>query len=331
MTSRLKWAWESENGGATSNDMYILTCGEDTYRSRQHLQKMIASFKEKRDPQGLNVSFLDCKKLEPGVLWEHLGTVPFLAEKRMVVLQGFLENAPKELNEALLAKLEAGAFADTAVTVFFETTSDFKKNPLFDFLKKQPYSSAFPLLAEHERETWVKNETRERGMSVTTGAARMIAASVAETWQLIRVVEQACALAGAEEIQRAHVEPFIEPPLDDNIFNFTDALAAGNTRRALELLHDQRRADANEFYLLTMITRQFRILLQLKDGVSGDAAKELGIHPFVIKKSLPLARRYSPAQLQTIYRNLFTIETLLKTTATPADALLDQFVVTTTK
>lgn len=313
--------------------MYILIHGEDTFRSHAHLNKMIASFKEKRDPQGLNVSFIDCKKLESEALWEQLGVTPFLAEKRLVVLQGFLEHAPKELQEALLAKLEAGAFVDTTAIIFFEATSDFKKNPLFDFLKKQQFSSAFPLLAEHEREAWVKNEIRAHGASITTGAARMIATSITETWQLAQVVEQACALAGTEEIQRTHVEPFVEPPLDDNIFNFTDVLAAGNTRRALELLHDQRRADANEFYLLTMITRQFRILLQL-NGVQPreeqTVAKELGLHPFVVKKSLPLARRYAPAQLRTIYYNLLTIETLLKTTATPADALLDQLVVTAT-
>lgn len=315
--------------------MYILIHGEDTYRSRAHLAKMIASFKEKRDPQGLNVSFLDCAKATPEDIWEQLGTVPFLAEKRMVVLEELLGRKDDELLDALREKLEAGAYVDTTAIVFFETTNEFKKNKLFDFLKKQPYSAAFPLMKEFEREAWIKNAVRTHNGSITTGAARIIAAAVEETWQLEQVVAQACALAGTEEIQRQHVEPFVEPPPDDNIFNFTDALAAGNTRRALELLHDQRRTDANEFYLLTMITRQFRILMQIHDHANnpahgGDIAQELGVHPYVIQKSLPLAKRYSFAQLKTIYDNLFIIETLLKTTATPADALLDQFVVVAT-
>lgn len=315
--------------------MNIIIYGEDTYRSRQHLNKMIASFKEKRDPQGLNVSVVDCKKLESETLWEQLGVMPFLAEKRLVVLHGFLEHAKKELQEPLATKLDAGAFTETTVIIFLETVGEFKKNPLFDFLKKQPYSSCFPLLREHEREAWIKNEVGAHGGSITTGAARMIAACVTETWQLARVTEQVHALAGTEEIQRPHVEPFLEPSINDNVFAFTDALAAGNTQQALELLHEQRRADANEFYLLTMITRQFRILMQIHDHANdpahgGDIARELGLHPYVIQKSLPLAKRYSLTQLKTIHDNLFTIETLLKTTATPADALLDQFVVTAT-
>lgn len=317
--------------------MYILLHGEDTYRSRENLQKMIASFKEKRDPQGLNVTVLDGKKMEPSDLWNELGVMPFLAEKRMVVLRGFLEHAPKELQEALLEKLTAGAYVDTTVIIFHETGvktgKGSSKNPLLDFLKTQTYSVAFPALQEFEREAWVKNQVQKNGSSITTGAARLIATSVAETWQLAAVTDQAIALAGKEEIDRQHVEPFIELPINDNIFAFTDALASGNTRLALHLLHDQHRADANEFYLLTMITRQFRILLQLHDVNPRDAqavAQDIGMKPFVIKISLPLAKRYSPTQLETIYRNLFDIETLLKTTSTPADVLLDRFVIETT-
>lgn len=313
--------------------MYILLYGEDTYTSHARLKNMLASFKEKRDPQGLNVAVLDGKKMAPEDLWNELGVMPFLAEKRMVVLRGFLEHAPKDLQEALHEKLAAGAYTDTTVIIFHETKSDFKKNPLFDFLKSQPYSAAFPLLQEFEREAWVKIEIQKQGGSINQSAARMIANSVTETWQLAAVTDQVIALAGKEEIQRAHVEPFIELPINDNIFAFTDALAAGNTRQALHLLREQHRADANEFYLLTMLTRQFRILLQLHDvnPREGDAvAKETGMHPFVVKKSLPLARRYALPQLKTIYHHLFEIETLLKTTSAPADALLDRFVIQAT-
>ncbi|OGL89409.1 DNA polymerase III subunit delta [Candidatus Uhrbacteria bacterium RIFCSPLOWO2_02_FULL_51_9] len=322
--------------------MNILIYGEDTYRSRQHLNKMIASFKEKRDPQGLNVAVLDGKKMDSSDLWNELGVMPFLAEKRLLVLHGFLEHGAKELQEALHEKLTAGAYVDTTVIIFHESETSpnpslgrrgNKKNPLFDFLKNQPYSSAFPLLQEFEREAWIKNEVRTRGGSITTGAARMIAANVTETWQLAQVTQQACALAGTEEIQRPHVEPFIEPSINDNIFAFTDALSAGNTTVALELLHDQRRADANEFYLLTMITRQFRILLELQDlnpREEQTTAKELGLHPFVLKKSLPLAKRYAKNQLERIYHNLLSIETALKTTAVPADTLIDRLVMTAT-
>jgi len=317
--------------------MYILIHGEDTYRSRAHLHSLIASFKKKRDPQGLNVAMLDGKKMVPKDLWNELGVMPFLAEKRLLVLHGFLEHGEKELQEALCEKLTAGAYKDTAVIIFHETGvktgKGSSKNPLLDFLKTQPYSTAFPLLQEFEREAWVKNEVQKQGGSITTGAARLIATCVTETWQLAQVTEQACALAGAEEIQRPHVEPFIEPSINDNIFAFTDALAAGHTTLALELLHEQRRADANEFYLLTMITRQFRILLELHDLNPREeqaAAKETGLHPFVIKKSLPLAKRYAENQLQRVYNNLLLIETALKTTAVPADTLVDRLVMTAT-
>jgi len=140
--------------------MYILLEGADTYQSREHLQKMLASFKEKRDPQGLNIAMLDAKKMEPNDMWNELGVMPFLAEKRLLVLREFLEHAPKGLQGALHEKLAAGAYADTTVIIFYETAAAPRsskkekavlKNPLSDFLKSQPYSAAFPLLQEFER------------------------------------------------------------------------------------------------------------------------------------------------------------------------------------
>ena len=74
---------------------------------------------------------------------------------------------------------------------------------------------------------------------------------------------------------------FVTSPLDDNIFHFTDALSARNAATALHLLHDQLESGANPFYIVTMLSRQITILLQVKAG--GAAASKL--HPYVQKKS----------------------------------------------
>lgn len=287
---------------------------------------MVSGFKQKRDPQGLNVAFFDCAKEGPDKMWGQISTVPFLSEKRMVVISGVIEHYDSDVRNALLKKLEDDTFAQTSVLVFTEKNDKFGNNKLAAFLQKQPYYSHFPLMEEREREVWVKKYIANQNASITTGAARIIAAGVTDTWQLARVCQQALAFAQEEEIKREHVSPFCQSPLDDNIFNFTDALASGNTAKALKLLDDQKKSGANEFYLLTMISRQFRLLLQLNDGPSPDDLVELKLHPFVIKKTSPLAKRYTPAQLQTIHNSLYKIETLLKTTNSTPDILLDQFV-----
>ena len=306
--------------------MYILISGADSYRSSQKVKEMVAGFRQKRDPQNLNVAFFDCAKEGADKLWGQMATAPFLAEKRMVIIYGAIENYDSDVRAALLEKLEAGAYSETAVLIFVEKKDKFGNNKLAAFLQKQPYSAAFPLMEEQARETWIKKYVGKLGGSITTGAARIVAAGVEDTWQLASVCDQSLAFAAGAEIKREHVQPFVSSPLDDNIFNFTDALAAGNTGKALKLLDDQKKSGANEFYLLTMITRQFRLLLQLCDSPNQADLTNLKLHPFVVKKTSPLARRYTPQQLKTIHQNLYTIEKTLKTSSSKPDILLDQFV-----
>ncbi len=306
--------------------MYILIHGADSYQCTQKINEMVGGFKQKRDPQGLNVAFFDCAKEGPDKMWGQISTVPFLAEKRMVVIHGVIENYESDVRNSLLEKLRSGSFAETSVLVFVEKKDKFGNNKLAAFLQKQPYSKHFPVMDEAARERWIKKYVADLGVSITTGAARIVAAGIEDTWQLASVCQQALAFASGEEIKREHVSPFVSSPLDDNIFNFTDALAAGNTAQALKLLDDQKKSGANEFYLLTMITRQFRLLLQLNDNPNQEELEDLKLHPFVVKKTSPLARRYTPEQLQSIHKNLYTIEKTLKTSSSSADILLDQFV-----
>ena len=81
------------------------------------MKKMVEKFKSDRDPQGLNTVSLDCQKEEEGKIWEQILTTPFLAEKRMVVLENLLLSKNKELLTGLKEKIEKNALSDATVLV----------------------------------------------------------------------------------------------------------------------------------------------------------------------------------------------------------------------
>ena len=72
-------------------------------------------------------------------------------------------------------------------------------------------------------------------------------------------------------------------------------------------------------YLLSMIERQFRILLQVKElqaqGATVTQMQEvLGIrHAFIIEKGVRQARNFSMARLESIYGQLAEVEQAIKT------------------
>ena len=86
--------------------MIIYIYGEDTFRAHEYLKDQVAKFKAARDPQGYNVVFLDCAKAEPGKVLSELMATPFLAEKRMVVLENILTNNNKDLLGDLIERVK---------------------------------------------------------------------------------------------------------------------------------------------------------------------------------------------------------------------------------
>ena len=126
--------------------MIIFLYGPDTFRSRKQLKKMIDKFKTDRDPDGFNVSVLDCVKEEQGKILEQVLAVPFLVEKRMVVLENLLDSKQDELQEEILKRIEEKSFLETTVLVVWEATEKFKTKmgkKMFDRLSKEKFCRFF--------------------------------------------------------------------------------------------------------------------------------------------------------------------------------------------
>ncbi|MFA7654107.1 MAG: hypothetical protein WCX97_03655 [Candidatus Magasanikbacteria bacterium] len=84
--------------------MLIYIYGEDSFRSRQYLKEQVANFKKARDPQGYNVVFVNAKAAESGKVMSEVLSAPFLAEKRMVVLENVLSVSDKEFLGELIGR-----------------------------------------------------------------------------------------------------------------------------------------------------------------------------------------------------------------------------------
>ncbi len=103
-----------------------------------------------------------------------------------------------------------------------------------------------------------------------------------------------------------------------NVFAMVDAIGRRDGRTALRLLHKLLDENAAPLYLLSMIVRQFRILIQVKElsaqGLaSSTIAKRAGLHPFVAEKAGRQAMNFSMGQLEVIYVRLLETDLAIKT------------------
>lgn len=317
--------------------MIIFLYGKDTFQSRRQLTKMVEKFTADRDPQGLNTVRLDAEKEQGGKILEQVLAQPFLAEKRMVVVENLLVSKQKETRAELLARIEEKRLPENNVIIFWEGTDKFKTKDakaFFDRLLQEKYTQHFEPLAHAKLEAWIVSECEARGGSVERNAARYLAKHVGgDMWRLSALIDQLVAYKNGETIAVSDAELFLDEKVDNNIFNLIDAIVGKQPKHVFAMIEEQYRSGKDAGYIFAMILRQFRILLELRDVFeregetqSGQLAKRLGLHPFVVKKSLPLVRRYPLSELEDIYERLLAIDIDTKTGRGDQALLIDVFV-----
>jgi len=313
--------------------MIIFLYGEDSYRSRQKLNQIKEKFK-KSDPSNINLTVLDGEKAGSEDIKKAVQAVPFLAKKRLVIVENLLtKNKSKTLPDELINYIKK-KIPETTVIVFWEEGSPDERTKLFKLFKKPQKAQEFKLLSGYSLSKWIEQEVKKRGGKIERNALDKLAAYVDnDLWQMSNEVDKLISYKGAknEPITTDDVELLVKAKLDTNIFNMIDAIGQKNKKRALKLLHDQIESGAHELYLLTMITYQFRNLLIIKDLIEQgknqyQIQRETKMHPFVVQKTFSQARNFSLNELKKIYQKLLDTDVALKTSKIEPNLALDLLV-----
>jgi DNA polymerase III delta subunit len=103
-------------------------------------------------------------------------------------------------------------------------------------------------------------------------------------------------------------------------------MVAGDLATAAPLLIGQLERSMNPSQLVALLEQQLRALLLLAAGGAGVVPRSRpGLHPHVVRKLAPLARRYDRARLRKIYADLAAVDVALKSSAGDAKTLLLTF------
>ncbi len=317
--------------------MILFLYGKDTFRSRQQLHKMVEKFKVDRDPSGMNVVRLDCEKAsEAEQVLEQILSIPFLAERRMVVVENLLLSKQADLKEEILKRVEEKTIPESTVALFWEGTDTFKtkdSKELLERLSKEKYAQLFELLAGPKLTGWIAAELEARGGKIEMSALSFLAQHAgADMWRLNSLIDQFISYKKNAPITLADVQLFVDEKADDNIFNLIDAIVAKQPKKVFAMIEEQYKKGEDAGYIFAMLVRQYRILLEMKDATtrqdmtSDVLAKQLDIHPFVAKKSLPIVKKYTLSELENVYDRLLKIDIATKTGQGQLETMVDLFV-----
>jgi len=316
------------------NGMLYILHGRDDFSRREELGRIKASL----DPDGMlatNTDVLDGREVTLEQLTAICGTVPFLGSHRLVVVEGLLGRfeppdrprrgsarprrgpGPELERWRTLAECVQGLPASTTLVFLDDELS--AGNPLFDALQPHAQVIKFRLLKPGEVLQWVLDRAQRQGVDISPTAAKLLAELVGDKlWILANELDKLAAYAYGRRIEEADVKALVSEARDVNVFAMVDAIVEKRPAVALRLLRRQIDDGRDAGYLLAMITRQYRLIIQAKElSQSGITTQEIGQRlgigsEFVLQRVLDQADRYSLSRLKAAYRRLLEADEAVK-------------------
>jgi DNA polymerase-3 subunit delta len=307
--------------------------GEDDYSKNEVLGEIKKSI---GDPASLlpNTTILEGAKVTPEQLRAACDTVPFLAEKRLVIAEGLLERfEPKSRPRKKKSSRQNDKPEDPHPIVesvknlppFTELViigGDIKaSNPLLLALAPLAKVQKFPLLKYEELRRWIKQRAALQAKAgISDKAVDLMARLVGnDLWTMSNEIDKLALFTAGRPIEEADVRAAVSHAQDARVFDVVDAVMESRVNVAQELLQQLFNQGMEPVYILVMLARQVRIIFQIREmrdrGISRNAvrARLTQVKGYAFDKAWEQSDKFAPARLIEMYHKLLDADIAIKT------------------
>jgi len=318
--------------------VYILF-GTDDFSLRQKLEEIKSTLGDK-ESLALNTTVLDGRRLTVPQLINTCSTVPFLANCRLVIVESLLERFDQAAATKRAELSEWQTFVDfvpakppTTILVLVDGKIA-KSNPLLRKLAKICKVQEFPALKRDKLHLWVQARVAAHASSISPRAVRQLTETAGEDlWVLANEIEKLSLYAKGRQIEEEDVRRVTSSAREASIFAMVDAIAEKRLPAAMRLLHQLLTEGTPPTHLLTMISRQVRLMVQAKElsrqtRLSSDEKRvQLGVSwNYPVDKLLSQSADHSKERLLAIYDKILETDLAIKTGKWPDELALDLLV-----
>ena len=297
--------------------LYLL-CGEEAYLRRQYRDKLRAALVPAEDT--MNCSVYSGKDINAGEVVDLAGTMPFFAERRVIIIEnsGWLKNG----NDQFLALVKA--IPDTTYLILVEEETD-KRSKLYKAVTANGYAALCEIQDEATLRKWVMGLLKKENKQITPDALSLLLDKTGTNMENIRreVEKLVCYKYYDEGITASDVEELCIVQIQNQIFDMVEEVAQKRQKQALGLYYNLLALKEAPMKILALIARQFNMLLQVKEMKSkgyheSDIARQTGLNAYYLKKKdIPQAAQFKQSQLETALRACVEAEEAVKTGRMP--------------
>ncbi len=294
---------------------FYFMAGEDTFSLVEEVNRWKDAFLEKYGDTDLEE--LDGENASVEVIANALQASPFLSPKRLVILRNFLATRKAEQANTLLPTLQK--LPDSTFLLMAELSEPDKRSSIFKTVSTLATQRLFLKPKGAQLNLWIRRRVEALQAKIDSHVADYLISWVGD--DLLRIqneVEKLSLYAQGKPITPAMIDELVADNVQKSIFTLTDQLAQKNYSAVLKTFEKLEQQGEEAGYLFAMVTRQFRLLLEIKaladQGQSPvSIAKTMAAHPFVVQSTLRYAKNFTYEQLESALRELLTLDRRLKT------------------
>ncbi len=293
--------------------------GNDTYRSRRALQDVINNLAEEQR----EVFYYDASQGDDiRLLEQHAKSASLFGPSPAVVLSYplTLKDSDWEFLEAVLPALHG---TETPF-LFFEGAPGGKKAKRISTIQKYAKKSAeFPMLINSHLKKYVEAMVLEKNISLTPVVLEELIRNFGgDLWAISNELEKYI-LTGSFEYEK-------NISLQEKLYDFTDALSEGDHASAYRLLEGVKASGFEDPYILATLAGVLRNMIRVKailpTNPDYQKMESLGLHPYVLKKTLSQVRRFRLDDLKRLYRGVLEGDIAVKTSDAESGAVFTKLI-----
>ncbi|HXZ95150.1 MAG TPA: DNA polymerase III subunit delta [Dehalococcoidia bacterium] len=311
--------------------MFYILYGQDDFSLNQAMGKIKADLGD-RETVATNTTRLEGQHLTLTELRNKCDVVPFLSSHRLVIVEGLLGRFEAKQSKPRSGKGKSkdglGEWEDLApyiekmpeTTVLVLVDEEVQgQNPLLKKILPLAEVRTFPLLRGKDLKTWIRQRVKAEGGDISPQAVNLLAELIGgDLWAMDGEIQKLLLYSQERPISEDDVRQLVSCIQEASIFALVDAVAEGRTELAQRILHRLYDDGMPPTHILTMITRQFRLIAQARDlgkGLSRPQIQDrLGLKSsYSLDKTLSQAKLYDFEGVKRAYDKLLETDLAIKT------------------
>ena len=290
-----------------------LLYGEEAYLKQQYKHKLVQALNPEDDT--MNFNHYEGRNIDVKELIDLCETMPFFADRRVILLEdtGFFKNKCDELADYMKE------LPDYLCLIFVENEVD-KRNRMYKAVKAAGRIGEFVQQDEKTLMRWAAGLLKKEGKMITQRDMELLLTMTGVDMGNLRMeLEKIISYTGDRDVVTGEdIQQVCTTQTQNKIFDMVRAVTEKNQKRALDLYYDLLTLKEPPMRIMFLITRQFQILLNVRDmagrGMDNQSiAKNAGIPPFAVKRNISQAKGFTMAQLKRALYDGADLEESVKT------------------